>query len=96
MVSSQQGQSATKIDMKADPSLVDERKANLPLPEQPPVESDFNSADARSVNVGSGGVETGEMATGGAREAKDGLGGIPNDAVAREAKGKGGLSDTTN
>lgn len=38
------------------PDLVEERKANLPLPEQPPVPSDQNSADARNVNVGSGGV----------------------------------------
>jgi len=29
------------------------------------------------------------------REGKDGLSGIPNDAVTREAKGKAGLSDTT-
>lgn len=34
--------------------LIDERKANLPIPEQPPKPSDFNSADARTVNVGSG------------------------------------------
>jgi hypothetical protein len=38
---------------KAD--IIEERKANLPLPEQPPVASDFNSADARTVNVGAGG-----------------------------------------
>jgi hypothetical protein len=50
MVSSQQGQTNTHIDMKANPDLVDERKANLPLPDQPPVASDFNSADARTVN----------------------------------------------
>lgn len=30
----------------------------MPLPEQPPVASDWNSADARTVNVGSGGVES--------------------------------------
>ena len=41
--------------MKANPSTVDEVKSNLPLPEQPPVASDFNSADARTVNVGAGG-----------------------------------------
>jgi hypothetical protein len=95
MVSSQQGQSKTTVDMKADASLIDERKANLPLPEQPPVASDFNSADARTVNMGSGKEETSEMTTGGAREAKDGLGGIPNDAVARGSKDKAGLSETT-
>lgn len=31
-----------------------ETQANLPLPQDPPVASDFNSADARTVNVGSG------------------------------------------
>jgi len=34
---------------------IDERKANLPLPDQPPQASDWNSADERNVNVGSGG-----------------------------------------
>jgi hypothetical protein len=108
MVSSQQGQSNTHVDMKANPDLVDERKANLPLPEQPPVASDFNSADARTVNVGSGGQEAGissgsgslrEPATGDAsgagREAKDGLSGIPNDAVTRDQKDHAGLEQTT-
>ena len=37
---------------KAD--QIEEVKQNLPLPEQPPVKSDFNSADASTVNVGSG------------------------------------------
>lgn len=32
-------------------------KANLPLPEDPPAASDWNSADSRTVNVGSGAVE---------------------------------------
>ncbi|KZZ99052.1 hypothetical protein AAL_02603 [Moelleriella libera RCEF 2490] len=32
-------------------------QANLPLPEQPPTASDWQSADARNVNVGSGKVE---------------------------------------
>lgn len=34
-------------------------QSNLPLPEQPPVASDWNSADERNVNVGSGGVASG-------------------------------------
>ncbi|KAL8747582.1 MAG: hypothetical protein Q9190_000566 [Brigantiaea leucoxantha] len=38
--------------------LINERQQNLPLPEQPPVASDWNSADASKVNVGSGGVES--------------------------------------
>lgn len=103
---------------------ISERQANLPLPEQPPVASDWNSADARTVNVGSGSVsadfESGsgalrEPATGdsairtdgdaygvntlggdGARQGKDGLGGIPDDAVTKEAKGKNGTVRTTN
>ncbi|KAG5988205.1 hypothetical protein E4U43_004819 [Claviceps pusilla] len=32
-------------------------QAKLPLPEQPPAPSDWQSADARNVNVGSGRVE---------------------------------------
>jgi hypothetical protein len=107
MVSTQQGQSNTHIDMKANPELVEERKSNLPLPEQPPVASDFNSSDGSAVNVGSGAVESGissggslrEPATGSAsgagREGKDGLGGIPNDAVTRDQKDHKGLEQTT-
>lgn len=37
---------------KAD--LIEERRSGLPLPEDPPVQSDWNSADARTVNVSSG------------------------------------------
>ncbi|KAI9035389.1 uncharacterized protein KD926_003689 [Aspergillus affinis] len=36
---------------------IDQVKANLPLPEQPPKPSDWNSADQRTVNVGSGRTE---------------------------------------
>ncbi|XDG03912.1 hypothetical protein ABKA04_003527 [Annulohypoxylon sp. FPYF3050] len=50
----------------------EEVRSNLPLPEQPPVPSDWNSADARTVNVGSGGaqsdVSTGAGSTSGLRE----------------------------
>lgn len=46
------------IDQNVDKAkIIDECKANLPLPDQPPVASDWNSADQRAVNVGSGGVE---------------------------------------
>ena len=46
------------IDQNTNKSAqIDKTKANLPLPEDPPVESDWNSADQRTVNVGSGGVE---------------------------------------
>ncbi|PKY08922.1 hypothetical protein P168DRAFT_323967 [Aspergillus campestris IBT 28561] len=41
-------------DKKKD---IEQTKANLPLPEQPPVASDWSSADARTVNVGSGRTE---------------------------------------
>ncbi|RDW89893.1 uncharacterized protein DSM5745_01668 [Aspergillus mulundensis] len=41
-------------DKKAD---IESTKANLPLPDQPPVASDWNSADQRTVNVGSGRFE---------------------------------------
>lgn len=37
---------------KAD--LINERKAGLDLPDTPPVESDWNSLDARNVNVSGG------------------------------------------
>ena len=111
--------------MTSKQEIIEERKSNLPLPEQPPVASDFKSADASTVNVGSGRLQgdisegkgsdtlrepatgvsdvrtsgeewkTNTAGSGGGREAKDNLGGIPNDAVTREAKGKEGLADTT-
>ncbi|KAK5170440.1 uncharacterized protein LTR77_005028 [Saxophila tyrrhenica] len=110
---------------KADqnkPQVINERQANLPLPDQPPGKSDFNSADTRTVNVGSGGQPTGNFSYGNdalrdpatgdsavranpvsgnvqgqgvGREGASGLGGIPNDAVARDAKDKAGLEQTT-
>jgi hypothetical protein len=47
-------------------------RTKLPLPEDPPVPSDWNSADARTVNVGSGRVESdisyGDASTTGLRE----------------------------
>lgn len=43
------------IDRNTDKGKeIDERKANLPLPEQPPTASDWNSVDFDNVNVGSG------------------------------------------
>ncbi|MCJ1444748.1 MAG: hypothetical protein MMC23_005250 [Stictis urceolatum] len=47
---------ASSEKSKAD--LIEERRSNLPLPEDPPVASDWNSADASKVNVGSGGVQS--------------------------------------
>jgi len=109
MVYSKQGYAPTTVDVKENPKAVDQAQSNLSLPEQPPVASDFNSADERTVNVGSGGQE-GSFASGGgairepavatggpaAREAKDGLDGLPSDAVSREAKDHSGLANTTN
>ncbi|KAK1771002.1 hypothetical protein QBC33DRAFT_226082 [Phialemonium atrogriseum] len=76
---------------KADQA--EQTRQNLPLPDQPPTASDWQSADARNVNVGSGRVST---ADGGAdrgsgaadlsgvgRQGKDGLKGPPKDAAAR-------------
>jgi hypothetical protein len=45
--------------MASKQDIIDERKSNLPLPEQPPTASDWNSSDARNVNVGSGGQAAG-------------------------------------
>ncbi|KAJ5126933.1 hypothetical protein N7448_007712 [Penicillium atrosanguineum] len=36
------------------PEQIEKTRTNLPLPEEPPVASDWNSADQRTVNVGSG------------------------------------------
>lgn len=108
MVSSQQGYAKTTTDLTGNPQAVDEAQSNLPLPEQPPVTSDFNSADERRVNVGSGRRGGGISSEGGSlrepaighsgstgREAKDGLSGIPNDAVTRDQRNHSGLEDTT-
>ncbi|CAH0014346.1 unnamed protein product [Clonostachys rhizophaga] len=49
-----------------------ETQANLPLPEQPATASDWQSADARTVNVGSGRIDanlsTGDDSNAGLRE----------------------------
>jgi hypothetical protein len=39
---------------------IEQVKSNLPLPEQPPAPSDWNTADNRSLNVGSGGISNDE------------------------------------
>jgi hypothetical protein len=102
-------------NLRSKQSTIEERKSNLPLPEQPPQASDWQSSDARNVNVGSGstsGNTTRDPATadssvrtdgqefkvasevGGARQGHDNLGGLPSDAVTKEARGKAGLADT--
>ncbi|KAH8599405.1 hypothetical protein B0O99DRAFT_613822 [Bisporella sp. PMI_857] len=55
---------------KAD--LTKERQSNLPLPEDPPTSSDWNSTDESKTSVGSGSVgsdvSTGDAASSGLRE----------------------------
>ncbi|OCL01095.1 uncharacterized protein K441DRAFT_650690 [Cenococcum geophilum 1.58] len=43
--------------MPSKQEIIDERQANLPLPEQPPRSSDWNSSDERTMNVGPSGRE---------------------------------------
>ena len=51
---------------------IDRVKGNLPLPDQPPTASDWNSASADTINVGSGGqasdISKGDAASTGLRE----------------------------
>ncbi|KAL6715569.1 hypothetical protein ACLMJK_006530 [Lecanora helva] len=56
---SEVAQTMSHIDQNSKPKseIIAERQANLPLPDQPPAASDFNSSDERTVNVGSGRVE---------------------------------------
>lgn len=112
-----------KMTSKAD--IIDERQANLPLPDDPPQtkqqlwETPGGSANAENVNVGSGrnvasDIDTSERATGASdarvdgneqkthtsgsnvgREAKDNLGGLPNDALAGKAKNASNAVNTT-
>ncbi len=92
-------QSIVDKNSKSKSEIIDERQANLPLPDQPPVASDWNSSDASKVNVGSGGVEDDISYGGGGsslrgpattdsaetvgREAHDNLDGLPKDALKR-------------
>ena len=74
---------------------IEETKANLPLPDQPPVASDWQSADATKVNVGSGRLE-GNPGTDGA--ANTGLKspatqGTDTDMSTIGRQGKEGLSE---
>merc|ERR1711881_176129 len=102
---------ATTMSQQSKAEIIEERKANLPLPDQPPQASDWQSADARTVNVGSGGLQADISEGGGSsslrspattddvenvgRTAKDGLSGLPNDAVSRGKKDASSLEDTT-
>lgn len=74
---------------------IDAVKANLPLPEQPPVASDWQSADARTVNVGAGTAEgnpgTDAAAEAGLRGPSTRGAGMDMSGVGREGKdGLGG------
>ncbi|KAH8194319.1 hypothetical protein TruAng_011513 [Truncatella angustata] len=77
----------TMTQSKAD--KISEVQSNLPLPEQPPQASDWNSADARNVNVGSGGqssdISTGAGSTSGLREPAS-KGDVDLSNVGREGK----------
>ena len=66
-------------------------QANLPLPEQPAAASDWQSADTRNVNVGSGrlssDVSTGAGATAGLREpATKSSEGVDMSGIGRQGK----------
>ncbi|CRG89579.1 hypothetical protein PISL3812_06616 [Talaromyces islandicus] len=53
------------IDSTTDKTArIENTKSNLPLPDQPPTASDWNSSDQRTVNVGSGRFETGTSGDG--------------------------------
>ncbi|KAL8906105.1 MAG: hypothetical protein Q9207_002237 [Kuettlingeria erythrocarpa] len=56
-----------KSSNKPKADIINQRQQNLPLPEDPPVASDWNSADASTVNVGSGGVQS-DVSYGGGSE----------------------------
>lgn len=90
--------------------LIEERRSNLPLPEQPQGSADLSSADGSKTSIGSGQTSDNAISHGNSalrepatgfedqnqvgREGKDGLGGLPNDAVTQGSKNKEGLSDT--
>jgi hypothetical protein len=85
---------------KSKEDIIAERQANLPLPEEPPVASDWTSADARTVNVSTGerqeDISIGDASSTGLREpATKGSGvreaeGADMSGVGRQ--GKDGLS----
>jgi len=78
--------------MPADPQKIERVQQNLPLPEQPPVASDWQSMDARNVNVGSGrdvassDVSYGDGATAGLREPASKKDDVELSGVGRQGK----------
>lgn len=81
------------IDTKPRPKdeIIAERQAGLPLPEQPPVASDWHSADGRTVNVGSGRVSS-DVSHGGGSES--GLRGPATGESSVRADGEEGKTNT--
>lgn len=84
---------------KSKADIIAERQANLPLPDVPPVASDWNSLDARTVNVSANErqeeIPSGEAATGSREPPTEGSGvreegGADLSGVGRQ--GKEGLS----
>ncbi len=71
---------------KSKQDIAEERRTNLPLPDDPPAATDFNSADQRAVDVGSGGVEsdmsTGDASSAGLREPATGDSSVRTDGDA--------------
>ncbi|KAI1490265.1 hypothetical protein F5X96DRAFT_669909 [Biscogniauxia mediterranea] len=61
--------SSTNVNVSKN-DKIEQARQNLPLPEQPPTASDWNSADARTVNVGSGhDVASSDVSTGAGSDA---------------------------
>ncbi|KAJ9156465.1 hypothetical protein NKR23_g872 [Pleurostoma richardsiae] len=80
--------SITMTQSKED--KINQAQSNLPLPEQPPVASDWQSADARNVNVGAGGVSsdisTGNASSTGLREPATVGSGADMSSIGRQGK----------
>jgi hypothetical protein len=62
---------------KSKAEIIDERKANLPLPEEPPVPSDWNSADERTVNIMKGSKDSDIVSRDASTATSTGLSGGP-------------------
>ncbi|KAJ4423572.1 hypothetical protein N0V82_001738 [Gnomoniopsis sp. IMI 355080] len=79
-----------KMSAPSNADKIASAQANLPLPEQPPVASDWNSADERTVNVGAGGVSsgvsTGDGETAGLREPASKATDVDLSKVGRQGK----------
>jgi len=86
-------------DQQNKANIIEERRVNLPLPEEPPVASDWNSADARTVNVAAGErqseISTGDASSTGLREPATGGSGVREEGGANLSgvgrQGKDGL-----